>query len=246
MLKQMKYELRKTWFSKLVLLVMTAVAEAVFLIGLLRKSDNNMGAGIVMLVLIASFGILYIGIDSLLVLHRDLNTKQGYMLFMTPNSSYKILGAKVLENGISIFLSGAFYIGLAALDIRLVLNLRDGAKNVVQIVQELMQSLQIPVDLSFKAVCIYILSILASWLAAVVIAAFAIIISSALLTGTRWNLLVSFLIFLGLNFLCSRVAGLVPMMQIELYYLVTSLIHLGFALAAYIGACIIMDEKLSL
>ena len=36
MLKLMKYELRKTAFSKLVLLVITAVAEIAFLIGVLR------------------------------------------------------------------------------------------------------------------------------------------------------------------------------------------------------------------
>lgn len=37
MLKLMKYELRKTAFSKLVLLVITAVAEIAFLIGVFRK-----------------------------------------------------------------------------------------------------------------------------------------------------------------------------------------------------------------
>ena len=37
MLKLMKYELRKTAFSKLVLLVITAVAEIAFLIGVLEK-----------------------------------------------------------------------------------------------------------------------------------------------------------------------------------------------------------------
>ena len=37
MLKLMKYELRKTAFSKLVLLVITAVAEIAFLIGVFWK-----------------------------------------------------------------------------------------------------------------------------------------------------------------------------------------------------------------
>lgn len=40
MLKLMKYELRKTAFSKLVLLVITAVAEIAFLIGVFWKKDN--------------------------------------------------------------------------------------------------------------------------------------------------------------------------------------------------------------
>ena len=39
MLKLMKYELRKTAFSKLVLLVITAVAEIAFLIGVFWSQD---------------------------------------------------------------------------------------------------------------------------------------------------------------------------------------------------------------
>lgn len=46
MLKLMKYELRKTAFSKLVLLVITAVAEIAFLIGVFWKKDNILAMGI--------------------------------------------------------------------------------------------------------------------------------------------------------------------------------------------------------
>lgn len=91
MLKLMKYELRKTAFSKLVLLVITAVAEIAFLIGVFWKKDNILAMGIIFLVMCTIFGVIYIGIESVNVLHRDLNTKQSYMLFLTPKSSYQIL-----------------------------------------------------------------------------------------------------------------------------------------------------------
>ena len=107
MLKLMKYELRKTAFSKLVLLVITAVAEIAFLIGVFWKKDNILAMGIIFLVMCTIFGVIYIGIESVNVLHRDLNTKQSYMLFLTPKSSYQILGAKILENGISIIMAEA-------------------------------------------------------------------------------------------------------------------------------------------
>ena len=117
MLKLMKYELRKTAFSKLVLLVITAVAEIAFLIGVFWKKDNILAMGIIFLVMCTIFGVIYIGIESVNVLHRDLNTKQSYMLFLTPKSSYQILGAKILENGISIIMAGAFFASLAAIDV---------------------------------------------------------------------------------------------------------------------------------
>lgn len=58
MLKLMKYELRKTAFSKLVLLVITAVAEIAFLIGVFWKKDNILAMGIIFLVMCTIFGVI--------------------------------------------------------------------------------------------------------------------------------------------------------------------------------------------
>ena len=44
--------------------------------------------------------------------------KQGYMLYMTPHSSYKILGAKMLENGLSLMLlADVFALGVLNLEL---------------------------------------------------------------------------------------------------------------------------------
>lgn len=134
MLKLMKYELRKTAFSKLVLLVITAVAEIAFLIGVFWKKDNILAMGIIFLVMCTIFGVIYIGIESVNVLHRDLNTKQSYMLFLTPKSSYQILGAKILENGISIIMAGAFFAALAAIDVTVATLYIGGLKEMINLV----------------------------------------------------------------------------------------------------------------
>ena len=81
MLKLMKYEMRKTAFSKFVLLVLTAVAEVAFLLGLLLDKGELLGTAAVFLVLFATVGIVYIGIQSALLLRRELNCKESYMLF---------------------------------------------------------------------------------------------------------------------------------------------------------------------
>ena len=88
MLKLMKYELWKTAF-KLVLLDHCSGRNC-FLIGVFWKKDNILAMGIIFLVMCTIFGVIYIGIESVNVLHRDLNTKQSYMLFLTPKSSYQI------------------------------------------------------------------------------------------------------------------------------------------------------------
>ena len=117
MLKLMKYEFRKSASSKLILLVLTAVFELAFLGGVFFKGYNLMGTGMMFLILCAFFGVFYIGLEGIMTLYRDLNSKQSYMLFLTPKSSYEILGAKILENGISILMAGAFFIVLAVFDL---------------------------------------------------------------------------------------------------------------------------------
>ena len=120
MLKLMKYELRKTWSTKAVLLAVTAIVEIAYLIGLYADKEGTMSVSVLLLILLAFGGVMVIGLESILTLHRDMNTRQSYMLFMTPNSCYKILGAKILECGVSILLTGAFFFALGVLDITLL------------------------------------------------------------------------------------------------------------------------------
>ena len=98
MFKLMKYEMRKTLFMKLALIAVTAIVEVIFLTGYYKDLPTRQGVSLFIMVLVALFGILFMGIQSIVALHRDMNTRQSYMLFMTPNSTYGILGAKVLEN----------------------------------------------------------------------------------------------------------------------------------------------------
>ena len=120
MMKLMKYEIRKTMMVKWIILGIAALLEVAFLIGLWADKNEMLAVSVVLLVLLAFGSILVIGLGSILTLHRDMNTRQSYMLFMTPNSSYRILGAKVLENGISIMLTGIFFFALGALDVTLL------------------------------------------------------------------------------------------------------------------------------
>ena len=89
MLKLMKYELRKTAFSKLVLLVITAVAEIAFLIGVFWKKDNILAMGIIFLVMCTIFGVIYIGIESVNVLQVKCRARVPFVtqesLFVNEN-----------------------------------------------------------------------------------------------------------------------------------------------------------------
>lgn len=250
MLKLMKYEFRKTWITKLILLGVTAVAEIAFLIGLYVERETTLGLSVMLLVFLAFGGILMIGLYSVMTLHRDMNTKQSYMLFMTPSSSYSILGAKVLECGLSILIGGAFYFALGALDITLLFAKSGELNRLWSAIQDFLSHLtfanhQLLIDMEGMAAFVFCL--LAGWILTVITAYFAVVISAALLNGKRFNGLLSFVLFLALSWFIGWVArtATASIPSINALLLVDGAISLVFTAVMYMVTAIIMERKLS-
>ena len=250
MLKLMKYEFRKTWITKLILLGVTAVAEIAFLIGLYVERETTLGLSVMLLVFLAFGGILMIGLYSVMTLHRDMNTKQSYMLFMTPSSSYSILGAKVLECGLSILIGGAFYFALGALDITLLFAKSGELNRLWSAIQDFLSRLtfanhQLLIDMEGMAAFVFCL--LAGWILTVITAYFAVVISAALLNGKRFNGLLSFVLFLALSWFIGWVARIATasIPSINVLLLVDGAISLAFTAVMYVITAIIMERKLS-
>ena len=209
MIRLLKYELRKTLFSKLVLLGITVIAQAVFLAGLWGDKENTLAIGAVLLFFIAIIGIALMGILSLTTLHKDMNTRQGYMLFMTPNSSYRILGAKVLECGLSLLIAGAFFFALGVLDFSLLLG-KGANQQIWDTINQLIRSINDQIQLDAPHLSALVFSMIACWLCTVTTAYLSDVVCTSLLYGKKGNLLITFLLFLALNYGISKLLTLVP------------------------------------
>ena len=267
-----KYEFRKTLPTKLIILGITVVAQAVYLFGLWSKDrEGTVIAGMLLLFFTAMFGIMFIGLQSVLTLHKDMNTKQSYMLFMTPNSCYKILGAKALENLLSMLLGGAFFFGLGVLDISLLIKRYGEIGSIMDAIGDILKMFGLALNLDAGYMASLVFGLLAGWFAAITAAFLADVISSALLNGKKFNLLISFIIFLALSYLMSKVSGLVAgdvtykttaviesvpfamgasaeaqVTAVAPWYFVKSgLVSLAFAALFYVGAAELMQRKLS-
>ncbi len=250
MFKLMKYEFRKTWITKLILLGISAVLEVMYLIGLYGDKEDLLTIAILLLVITAVGGVLVIGLESVLTLHRDMNTKQSYMLFMTPNSSYKILGAKVLECGLSILVTGAFFFALGALDITLLFAKSGELSQIWDLIQDILESFTISghaLVFDMETMAAVVFNLLTAWILAVTTAYLADVVSSALLNGKKFNGLLSFALFLLLTWftdwtarkITSGITDSIPMM------VSFGLINLAFAAVMYVVTAQIMDRKLS-
>ena len=238
-------ELRITAFSKLVLLVITAVAEIAFLIGVFWKKDNILAMGIIFLVMCTIFGVIYIGIESVNVLHRDLNTKQSYMLFLTPKSSYQILGAKILENGISIIMAGAFFAALAAIDVTVATLYIGGLKEMINLVSSFME-VNWSVTFTPAEAAFYFFGLLASWIVFIVNADLSVILSASVLAGKKGSGIAGFLIFLVISSVIGKLLDLIPVLKsMELTFVLYIAASFAIAAVLYVISGWIMEKKLS-
>lgn len=245
MLKLMKYEFRKTATSKLILLAITAVAEVAFLLGVFLKTDKLLATGILFLFLCAILGIGYIGLESVMILYRDLNTKQSYMLFLTPKSSYEIMGAKILENGISILVTGLTFALLAALDVTVAIAYIGGIKEVMNMVKSFldvsMNVVMDPVQIAF----VFFTS-LASWMVYIVNADLAVILSATVLAGKKASGIVAFVIFMILSWMMGLFLDHLPALHnADLQYVLYIAAAMVMSAVLYIAGSWIMERKLS-
>lgn len=107
MLKLIKYELLRKWRVLLVFLSIVLVVNANVLYRIVKWQNSDLeqmaALGFFFGGLLTVFFILFI-IDVTYMYSRDLNNKSGYMVFLTPNSGYKILGSKVFTGLLEGFL----------------------------------------------------------------------------------------------------------------------------------------------
>lgn len=96
--KLIKYEVRKQRTARLVILSALAVGLLVFWGGLLFDKEQVMGVTIALMFSAAILVLFYSGIEGVLVLNKDLRTKQSYMLWMVPKSIWEIMGAKFISS----------------------------------------------------------------------------------------------------------------------------------------------------
>lgn len=107
--KIFKYEWKKQMFSKYVIGGILIVLTLMFVLGTALEKENWQMTSLVFLVVAGAFTSMYTGVECLLVLNRDLRTKESHMLFMVPYPAYTILGAKILAAICQILLTVALF-----------------------------------------------------------------------------------------------------------------------------------------
>lgn len=77
-----KYELKKQQTSRNIILALLLVFLLAVVVGTFTENGNTVGISVMLEMFVGMFVFFYMGIESLLILNRDLKTKQSHMLWM--------------------------------------------------------------------------------------------------------------------------------------------------------------------
>lgn len=246
MFKLMKYEIKKQMLSKIIILITLGILQCGFAYGILADSEKTIAIFVGLFVFVAIAATVFVSFESILTFSNDLKTKQSYMLFLTPNSTYSIVGAKVLSAIAQILLTGVAFAAIIIGNIIFLTvrydSLGNLMKSVNQLINELLGS---NIDLGYIIAVLIFLAL--NWLSVVIIAMLSITLSSTFLANNKFKGFVSVAIFFGLNFILTKIYELlIPTITFTINdFIITDIAILVVIVISYFATSFMLDKKVS-
>ena len=165
------------------------------------------------------------------------------MLFMVPESTYSVVGAKVLSAMIQILLTALLFGAVAFLDVFAMAARLGQIDELLKILNRILNEL-FRLDVNAGKVAIVLASIVTSWFAVVVIAMLSITLSATFMANSKLRTIVSFVVFLAISIAVSKLRGVI-IENLDGYtkYAVGILLSLVISAGAYIGTAWMLHKK---
>ena len=251
MLKLIKYEYRRNISGILVMLGLILAAQGYFLWGVAKMSMEHVTVAASLLMTLTGVAVSVVLLYSVSLYSKELNAKTSYLTFMTPNSSAKILGAKLLATLLLGLVYAALLGGCLVWDFTTMRRLFPE----IQFVQAMLDALLIQANTNLSELLVVISSFavdfLVNFYATVVIAYLAITISATALQNKRFKGLLSLILFLGIMAAMIYLLNLLPggyystMEEMMLNTLPGTLVSLAFAVAAFLLSARLLTKRVS-
>lgn len=255
MLKLIKYECRKNITVFIIIFGALFGLEAYLGGSILAKSTTNIAIASILYMLIGWAGIMGLMVIGVISYARELNAKYSFMIFMTPNSTYKIVGAKYLMLLVTAVVATLLYGAFVYFDVRLAMSRFEDTADMLEMINDLMKVLfgknisNLIIGLVGMVVEIWV-----SILLTVSFAYLAITLSSTILAnkkGKGW-LAVGFFFAIRVvvqvisNFLPSFDFGNDTLLQIMAGQWPVYVFEILFIIGTYIGVSELLKRKVSL
>lgn len=116
MLTVMKYEIRKHAFYKIIILILFAILELLILGRIFLGFHNEANVAYSLLAILSGIAAVIFSFEPIVSFSTDLDKKSGYLLYLTPNSTYKIVTAKWLAAMMQIIMVSMLFSGFNTLN----------------------------------------------------------------------------------------------------------------------------------
>lgn len=247
--KILKYEWKKQLFSKLVIGGILLALTAAFIIGTVLEKERWQTTAMILLVFAGLFGSMYVGIESLLVLNRDLRTKESHMLFMVPYSAWTILGAKVLAAFLQILLTSVLFAASFFLCFTAYIGANEGFAQFFPMLQRLLRE-WLDFEFDWKWAALILSEVLIGWMNMIASGYASIIASRTVLVKSKLATPLAIVLFLflnwGMNQVISRVMRLLQLSNDSYEYVLTELgLSVVFAVLLLFASGWMAEKKLS-
>ena len=256
MLKMIKYEYRKNIFSVIILLIVMAAIQAYTIGAALMDKRDHVVIGVTLFMVAASASYIFVLLYGILSYSRDLKNKDGYLVFMTPLSSYQIIGAKLLTTLITgvilVFIIGALgvvdYIAIAE---------AFNTDSILDMFEELLTVFGYDLTSILLSILGFVIIFLIQFFMTVTMAYFAISLSCTILQNSKAKGFISLIFFVIFYVVISVIASKLPLLDIpsdtggslawELYETLPQIIlYTVCMVACYLGSSVLLDKKISL
>jgi len=253
MLKLMKYELRRNLTSIIILYTLIFALEIFALISMFTKNENNTALAFVLLLFGGFAIIMLIFIVAIQSYSKELGSKYSYMTFMTPSSTYTIIGSKLLSTGFIAAFTTIVAVLLIVVDYNIFISQFSDAANAKDVLTAILNNLGYNVNDLLISIMVNFIVLWINLFTSICVAYLAITLSATVFANKRFRGVISFIIFLIINYIINKIAGYLPIVEIGtgvLNELLHPILSYVLSIVAMIGAFwssgLLLDKKVSL
>ena len=248
--KLLKYEWKKQHTTRMQMGITLVIGILLYGGGIFFEKGWMLGTSLAFLVLGAPLVLFYMGIESIVILNRDLKTKQSYMLWMIPKSVWEILGAKWIAEVLQMFFAFAAYSIVGLLCLLGTVQYAGQMEAIIPLIQDLAENiLQSPQAIA--TISWILLLCFVGWTMIIMAGFLAVILSRTVLLNSKAAGFLSVVLFFIIVFIVERIYGF-SSNYISLYingdcfYDLWSIIYYILSCLGLFGICgWLADKKLS-
>lgn len=254
MLKLTKYEFIKARVSLAIVALLFIIFEGYFIYGILADKDDHTAIAITILTLYSLICFFIVFTMAINNYSKELASKSSYLIFMTPNSTLKIVLSKML----STLLIGATIVFvitvLATIDISIMFDKFSSLNNWTKLFENILENMGINTTLLIPTVIGYIIEFLINFFSIVTMIYLAITLSSTLLQNSRFKGFLSFGLVVLFTYLMLKAEEYLPVLydnpansaEIVLNLIPATIFELLIMIGCTIGCAKLLEKKVSL